>query len=225
MATIVAVTDDANIDRQRASDEDLLAAWRGGDERAGEALFSRHLRSMIRFFVPKVGHEDGQDLVQDTFLGLREGLERFRGDASVRTLLFAIARNKLNYHFRNLTRDRARFVFDPGQNSIAELATTPTQRMAGAEQNLLLLRALRQLPVDTQVMLEMHYWEQLPVREIAQIVDQPVNTVKARMYRGRRQLEAHMTKLAESPDQLQTTLDGLSAWAARLRSELGPVSE
>ena len=212
-------------DIDRASDEALLIAWRGGDARAGEALFSRHLRGMIRFFVPKVGHQDGQDLVQDTFLGLREGLERFRGDASVRTMLFAIARNKLNDHFRRLTRARERFAFDPGDHSLAEVATTPTQRMAGEEQHLLLLRALRQLPLDTQVMLEMHYWEQLSVREIARIVDQPVNTVKARMYRGRRQLEVQMQQLAESPQELQTTADGLSAWAARLRDELGPVSD
>ena len=74
-------------------------------------------------------------------------------------------------------------------------------------------------------MLEMHDWEQLPVRETARVVDQPINTMKARMYRGRRQLEADMTRLVESPEQLRTTIDGLSAWATRLRDDLGPVAE
>jgi RNA polymerase sigma-70 factor (ECF subfamily) len=210
---------------QTTSDEALLSAWRDGDQRAGELLFSRHLKSMARFFIPKVGHEQSEDLVQDTFLGLREGLDRFRGESSVRTLLYAIARNKLNYYFRQLTRDRARFVFDAGQTSLAAIGTTPTQRIAGAEQDRLLLQALRELPVDTQVMLELHYWEQIPVGEIATIVDQPINTVKARMYRGRRQLDAMMAKLADSPEQLRSTMDGLSAWAARLRDELGPEPE
>ena len=96
--------------------------------------------------------------------------------------------------------------------------------MAGGEQNLLLLRALRELPIDTQVMIELHYWEQLPVREIAEVMEVPVNTVKTRMFRGRKQLEALMEKLAASPEQLEATHDEFSAWAARLRDELGADS-
>ena len=206
---------------QQVADEELLKAWRGGDQRAGSALFARHHPSVARFFASKLGYEESDDLVQETFLGLREGLDRFRGEASVRTLLFAIARNQLNYYFRKLTRDRKRFDYDPTQTSIAAIATTPTQRMAGGEQNLLLLRALRELPIDTQVMIELHYWEQLPVREIAEVMEVPVNTVKTRMFRGRKQLEALMEKLAASPEQLEATHDEFSAWAARLRDELG----
>ena len=212
-------------ERENASDEELLVAWRGGDKQAGEHLFSRYLRCMVRFFVPKVGHEAGEDLVQDTFLGLHEGLERFRGDSSVRTLLFAIARNKLNYYFRQLTRDRGRFVFNSSQTSIAGLATTPTERIAGGEQNMLLLLALRQLPLDTQVMIELHYWEQLPIREIVEIMEIPASTVKMRLFRGRKRIESHMQRLAESPEQLQSSLSGLSAWAKRLREETEAEAE
>ena len=214
-----------NDDYEHASDEVLLAAWRGGDKRAGAALFSRHHPSIIRFFAPKVGYAESDDLVQETFLGLREGLDRFREEASVRTLLFAIARNQLNYYFRRATQHRARFAFDPAQTSIADLETTPTQRMAIEEQNLLLLRALRELPLDTQVMIELHYWEQLPLRDIARVMDLPVNTVKTRLFRGRKRLESIMENLAESADQLETSLSDLSHWAARLREEVGPEAD
>ena len=206
---------------ETASDEQLLSAWRRGDKRAGAALFSRHHPSIIRFFAPKVGYAESDDLVQETFLGLREGLERFREESSVRTLLFAIARNQLNYYFRKATRHRQRFAFDPAQTSIADLETTPTQRMAAEEQHQLLLLALRELPVDTQVMIELHYWEQLPLRDIARVMDLPLNTVKTRLFRGRKRLESIMENLAETSRQLETSLSDLSQWAARLRDELG----
>ncbi|MCA9708401.1 MAG: sigma-70 family RNA polymerase sigma factor, partial [Myxococcales bacterium] len=76
---------------ERSDDEQLLARWRGGDAQAGAALFERYYEAIARFFVNKVGLDCG-DLVQATFLGCLEGLERFRGEASFRTLLFAIAR-------------------------------------------------------------------------------------------------------------------------------------
>ena len=200
------------------SDEDLLAAWRGGDKRAGAALLTRHHASVARFFIHKLG-ADSDDLVQATFLGLLEGIDRFRGEASFRTLLFAIARNKLYRHLRDLTRDRKRF--DPVVTSIAAIGLTPSSALAARDQSKLLLEALRALPLDTQMMLELHYWEKLRIADIAAILDMPEGTVKIRMHRGRRQLEDEMEKLAVSKDQLQTTLNGLSKWAARLREEIG----
>jgi RNA polymerase sigma-70 factor (ECF subfamily) len=210
---------------QPASDSDLLRAWRDGDRDAGALLFSRYHPSMVRFFAPKIGYEESDDLIQNTFLALREGLERFREEATVRTLLFAIARNQINYYFRRLMRDRRRFAFDSSQTSLAAIDPTPTQLLAGDQQNLLLLRALRELPFDTQMMIELHYWEQMPVRDIALVMEFPVNTVKTRLFRGRKRLEELMERLAESPAQLDTTLSDLSAWAARLRLELEPSDE
>ena len=201
-----------------ASDEELLEAWRGGDKRAGAALLTRHHASVARFFIHKLG-ADSDDLVQATFLGLLEGLDRFRGEASFRTLLFAIARNKLYRHLRDLTRDRKRF--DPEVTSVAAIGVTPTSMLAARDQSKLLLEALRTLPLDTQMMLELHYWEKLRIADIAAILDMPEGTVKIRMHRGRKQLEDQMAALAESKELLRTTLHGLSKWAARLREEIG----
>jgi RNA polymerase sigma-70 factor (ECF subfamily) len=51
-----------------------------------------------------------------------------------------------------------------------------------------LLQALRELPVDTQVMIELHYWEGLTLTEIAEVVGRPLNTVKTQLRRGRLRL-------------------------------------
>lgn len=213
------------VDYDESNDAQLLEAWREGDPRAGAALFSRYHPSMVRFFALKVGYERSDDLVQETFLGLRQGLERFHVEKSVRPLLYAIARNQLNYYLRQLVRDRKRFAYDPMTTSLADIGTTPTQRLVGHERNQLLLRALRQLPVNTQVMIELHYWERLPLREIAMVMELPVNTVKTRLFRARKQLEASMAQLAESSQQLESSLEELSAWARRVREEAGRAPE
>lgn len=201
---------------ERLSDAFLLERWRAGEQAAGATLLERYHASIARFFAHKLEH-DTKDLVQATFLGLLEGLERFRGEASFRTLLFAIARNKLNLHLRGLIRDRRRF--DPSETSLVDLDASPSAALVIHERHKLLLVALRRLPIDTQLMLELHYWEQLKLKEIAAVLDIPISTVKTRMRRGRQRLEAHMRELAESPEQLETTLRGLQGWAAQLQRD------
>ena len=200
-------------------DDELLAAWKSGDKLAGIRLVERHHENIARFFMHKVGESDGADLSQATFVGLLEGIDRFRGEASFRTWIFAVAHNILLKHLRNRCRDQRRFA--PEETSLEALVgPSPVSILAAEQQNRLMLVALRRLAIDTQVMLELHYWENLAIREIAVVFDMPVNTIKTRMRRGRLQLFEAMQALAESPEQLETTQRGLEGWAAGLRREL-----
>ena len=92
------------------SDAQLLAAWAGGDKAAGEALFERHFEAVARFFRNKLPADAAhEDLIQQTFLGCVEARERFRGEASFRSFLFAIAHRQLSKHWRTRSRDRLDF--------------------------------------------------------------------------------------------------------------------
>lgn len=170
-------------------DRQLLQAWRDGDLDAGAELFERHWQSISRFFTNKLG-PDCEDLIQSTFLACVENVDKYRGDSSFRSYLFGIARNKLLRHLRTKARD-AKY-FDPASVSVADSVQSYTSVIEADRVRTRLLIAMRELPVDTQVMLELHYWEKLPIREIAQIVEMPVNTVKARMRRGRMQLSERL---------------------------------
>ena len=200
------------------ADRELLEAWKAYDQRAGATLLRRHHTSVARFFAHRLG-PDSEDLVQATFLGLLESLDRFRGESSFRTFLFAIARNQLLTAIHDRVRDRDRF--DPGQTSIAALDPSASALMVAKTEHKLLLAALQRLPIDVQIMLELHYWEKMKVREIAEVLGMNLNTVKTQMKRGRQTLHEELEALAESRDQLETTVHGLSKWAARLREELG----
>lgn len=194
------------------TDEELFRAWQTGDRRAGEALFERHYDALDRFFINKVGDRAG-DLVQRTFVACIEAAARFRGDSSFRTFMFAIARNQLLKHLRDHGRERDRL--DPAITSICDLDPSPSVVAARREQERLLLAALRRLPLDEQIALELHYWEQLSATEIAAVLEIPVGTAKSRLRRARDRLEAALA----GPDPAKaTTLDDLERWARDLRT-------
>ena len=180
-------------------------------------MFERHYDSVERFFHHKVGAQN-DDLIQTTFLGLLEGVERFRGEGNFAAFLFAIARNTLLKHLRNQRRDLRRF--DPAVTSIAATGTSPIQELEAREQTALLHASLLRLPLDTQIMLELHYWESMKLEDIGLVFDMPINTVKTRMRRGRIALDEQMRALARTPQELEVTAGGLAGWAARLRDEL-----
>jgi RNA polymerase sigma factor (sigma-70 family) len=200
-----------------ATDVELLEAWRGGDRRAGEQLFERHYAAVARFFRNKL--EFGvDDLIQRTFLACVEGRERIRGEASFRTYLFAVARNLLGKHYRGRQRDGDRI--DLGVTSIHDLAPSPSVVVAEHEEQRLLLEALRRIPIDHQIVLELYYWERLTSAEIAGVLDVPHGTVRTRIRRAKQLLEEQLRALDAERAIVESTVANLESWAASLRKLL-----
>lgn len=209
----------AESDRERYSrvvrrDDELLEAWRGGDQRAGRELFARHYAALDRFFHNKVGAL-APDLVQKTFLGALETLERgrYQEQNNFRAWLFGIAYRTLCKHFR--TRDR--LDFDASTLSVHDLDPTPSTVMSRSEEGRLLLAALRQIPLDHQVVLELHYWEEMSDAAIAGALGIPLGTIKSRLRRARQLLAQRLADLSDSPRKLESTLTKIDDWARRLR--------
>ena len=200
-----------------SADAELLAAWSDGDNGAGQELFARHFDAIYRFFRNKVGG-DIDDLVQRTFLGCAEARERFRGDASVRTFLFAIARNILYEHLRAGYKERDELDFAIA--SVADLATSPSELVVRDRDHRLLLEALRRIPLEDQIAIELHYWEGLSSPEVGEVLNLKPATVRARLAKARERLAEKMEELGGSPELAQSTIDNLERWAAQLREYL-----
>ncbi|MEP6730020.1 MAG: RNA polymerase sigma factor [bacterium] len=77
------------------TDLDLITRWKGGDQRAATLLVERHAGAVARFASSVGAKGDVQDVVQDTFVRAFGSLDSFRGDSSLRTWLFTIARRLL----------------------------------------------------------------------------------------------------------------------------------
>lgn len=196
-------------------DLELLQRWRSGDAEAGNALFERHFPAVQRFFRSKV---DGgvEDLVQATFLACVEGQHRFEGRSSVRGYLFGIARNQLLGWYRRKRHD----VDDVATVSVVDLGGSPSGALAGRQEERLLLHALRRLPLDHQIVLELFYWEGLPGHELAQVLGVSPHTVRSRLARARAGLREAIEQLADDPALARSTLGDLDGWAQALRDRV-----
>ena len=207
------------MDDPEPDDFALLRAWRTGDERAGKQLFDRHFDAVYRFLRTKIG-DAADDLCQQTFLGCLESKERFRGDATFRTFLFRIAKNRLYSHLRDSQRARARF--EPDKSSVFELgAASPSSFVAARDEHRILLEAMRRLPVDLQVSLELHDWEGLTVAEIAEVVEAPEGTIKRRLQRAREKLDELIVIVGAKESTVARDLTAeFERWAESLRAAL-----
>jgi RNA polymerase sigma factor (sigma-70 family) len=195
------------------SDEQLFEAWRAGDAAAGAALYERYFDPLFRFLRGKV-EAAVEDLLQQTFLTCVKRKDALRDGAKFRSYLFTVARHELFEHWRQRAK-RAGDV-EIGELSIQDLGTSPTGIVARQAEHRLLLRALRTLPLDLQIALELHYWEDLTGPELAEVLAIPEGTVRSRLRRAQEALETAMTELAEDPESLASTRAGLDKWAASL---------
>jgi RNA polymerase sigma factor (sigma-70 family) len=194
---------------EEPNDITLLERWRAGDATSGEALFQRHFDSIYGFFETKC-EADADELVQATFFACLRAKDQFRKESSFRTYLFAIARNELYRVLRDRQRN-AKLDFE--LSSIAELVSTPGTRIARNQEHRRLLETLRALPVEQQTLLELHYWEDMGIAELATVFESPQATIRTRLHRARKALRDRME--GSAPAEVLETLESMDMWAKR----------
>ena len=177
------------------TDFELLASWRAGDLEAGNALVRRHFLALY-VFVRAKAPDAADDLVQRIFeacVAARDRIDDERG--SFKAYLFGIARRQLVYWFREQRRDRAHV--DTMSDSIAQLTGSPSRIVALRQEQHAVLDALRELPLDLQIALELYYWEELTVPEVAAVLEVPEGTIKSRLHRARQLLRERLDEAGE----------------------------
>lgn len=198
-----------------SDDRQLLDAWKSGDQAAGEVLFNRYF-GLVKGLMQGKTH-DVEELVQRTFEALLGARERLEIRTSVRAYIIAVARNELYASVRRQLREPA--AFDPQEVTAIGLLPTPSQVVAGRAQQRLLLDGLRRIPLDAQIILELHYWDEMSTAELAEAMGIPRNTVKTRMRRARQLLEAKMKELSDDPSLVASTTYDLDRWARSIRAQ------
>ena len=198
------------------SDAELLYAWRDGDTGAGGELFERHYPPIYRFFRDKVRGEL-DDLVQQTFARCASSRDRIEDAESFRAFIYGIARNVLREHYK--ANRRGEWV-DLGADLVVDRGMSPSSAMSQVREHRLLLEALRTIPLDHQIAIELFYWESLSAKEIGVVLGVPLGTAKTRLRTARRVLEGRIRELADSPEVFQSTLDNLTRWSQSLRDYL-----
>ncbi len=191
------------------SDTDLLGQWRDGDAEAGNVLVGRYFDLLHRFFSGRF--DDGvPDLVQRTFLGAVQARDRLPGDVNFKAYLLGIAHRQLLMAYRSRRRYDA--VFCNGDPTGAALSTSPSRVVARKERQRALLGALRELSLEHQVVVQLYYWEELPIETIARIVDASTTAVKSRLHRARGLLRDAVASHLAAPDP-EVSVQDFDAWA------------
>jgi RNA polymerase sigma factor (sigma-70 family) len=181
---------------ERASDLELLRAWRHGDAGAGNALCRRYQVGVRRLFAAKVADQDVEELVQQTWLALTRARERIDESEvpirSFRAYLFGVARHVLVAHYRRRARAVA---FDPEVDTLGSVEPSLSRQLSQQRHAAWVQVALHSLPLDLQLLAEGRYVEDLSSPELAEAFGIPEGTVRSRLHRARRLLGEAMRRL------------------------------
>lgn len=210
------------------TDVSLLSAWRRGDMRAARTLYRRHFDAICRFFRNKLSDlEEVADLVGETFLELLKTRSRDSWDdervESLRHYLYGIAKNVLYRYFRQNYALRQKMIIQDcelEQRSLDELAPRSMSSIIGGRRELdVLIKALRGLPLQDQILLEAKYFEYFSDAELAGLLGLPQSTVPGRLRGARSRLLAKVEQYRAEGPQFCPDDPGaaMDVWIAELR--------
>jgi RNA polymerase sigma-70 factor (ECF subfamily) len=186
---------------------ELVAKARSGDEGALEELLERHQSQVYRFGMKMCRDpEDAKDVLQDTLLAVARGVGDFRGESSLSTWLYTVARR-----FCLKKRRRSKFAprsvesldTDAGLEAmgLADPAESPADALEGKRIEEALEEALFALEPHYREVLVLRDVEGLSAKEVSQVLGIGVEAVKSRLHRARLAVRARLAPLlGVSPD-------------------------
>jgi RNA polymerase sigma-70 factor, ECF subfamily len=173
--------------RRETPDATLIARIATGDRLAMHALFARHKTRVYRFILRLVGDAaSADDLTSEVFLTVWRNGHKFRGHAAASTWLLAIARFKALAELRR-RRDTA---LDSEQTDASDPAADPEASWADKHRGAILRKCLHALSPEHRTIIDLVYYHDKFVQEVAAIVGIPCATVKTRMFYARKKLAA-----------------------------------
>jgi RNA polymerase sigma-70 factor (ECF subfamily) len=168
------------------SDEALIAAIAAGDRAAMRILYNRHQVRVFRFAARLVDDAaSAEDVVSEAFIEVWRQADRFEGRSSVSTWIMSIARFKA----LSVRRRRQEIELDQKvEETVADQYSTPEQILLETDRSAQLRACLSQLSPDHREIIDLVYYHDKTIEEVADIVGVPKNTVKTRMFYARRRL-------------------------------------
>jgi RNA polymerase sigma-70 factor (ECF subfamily) len=178
---------------QATSDEVLIGRIAHGDRLAMQVLFARHHVRVFRFVLRLVRNESvAEDLISEVFLDVWRQANRFEGRSAVSTWLLAIARFKA---LSALRRKSDEALDDEAAEAIEDQSDDPEVAVQKKDTSEVLRKCLGALSPEHREVIDLVYYHEKSVEEVASIVGIPENTVKTRMFYARKKL-AELLKTA-----------------------------
>jgi RNA polymerase sigma-70 factor, ECF subfamily len=168
---------------RRAPDDALIASIGAGDRRAMELLFARHNVAIYHFIWRLTGNASlAEEIVSEVFLAVWRGADKFKAKSQVSTWLLAIARHKA---LAALRRRADAQLDDETAVTLVDGADDPETTAQHRSRSAILQKCLNALPSSHREIIDLVYYHEKTVVEVAQIVGIPEGTVKTRMLHAR----------------------------------------
>src|SRR6516165_1520988 len=185
-AAIAAVSALAGTSGETSSDEVRVEQIAAGSKPAMQTLFARHRTYVYRWLLRFVSNETlAEDLLSEVFLDVWRQAGRFECRSSVSTWLMSIARYKALSACRRRTDAE---LDEKNEATIADPADDPEVALQEKDRDELLRRALMRLSPEHRQVIDLVYYHEKSVDEVAQILDVPPATVKTRLFYARKKL-------------------------------------
>jgi RNA polymerase sigma-70 factor, ECF subfamily len=214
------------------TDDELLMAARRGDTAALETLLVRYQPHLYRFGLTMCGNvEDAGDVAQESLISMARAVRDFRGDSSVSSWLYTIAR-------RFCIKKRRRSKFAPtreepldtpgpdGAQHLADPRPNPEQTASNRELATALTHAIDALEPSQREVLVLRDVEGLSAPEVATILGITVEAVKSRLHRARVAIREQLAPTLRSPGSLPPRgarcPDVLTLFSQHLEGEIDP---
>lgn len=158
-------------------------------------LFERHNIQLFNFFLRLTGSRPvSEDLVQEVFVRLLKYRQTYRGEDKFISWMFRVAHN---VHIDHLRRHKEAYSLDEQFGEVRSPEPALEEQVGGSEEAALISKALARLPQEKRKVLVLSRFENLKYREIAELMDCPVGTVKALVHRAVKELGEIYARLSQ----------------------------
>jgi RNA polymerase sigma-70 factor (ECF subfamily) len=170
-------------------DEDLINKVIKGENNAYAILVDRY-KHMVYTLALKIvkNREDAEEVAQDSFIKAYNALNDFKGESKFSTWLYKIAYYRsLDYLKKNKRQVETTAIDISEEYNIASMDDA-LDRMEVKERAEIIKHAIEKLPASDAVIITLYYFETLSMNEISKVMEIPANTIKVRLFRGRKRL-------------------------------------
>jgi RNA polymerase sigma-70 factor (ECF subfamily) len=216
-----------------ATDSELLTAVRQGDAAALEALLVRYQPRLYRFGLRMCGNEqDAGDVAQESLISMARSLRDFRGDSSISSWLYTVARRfcikkRRRSKFAPVREESLDSPENPAVEELADPAPGPEQTATNRELERALTDAIAGLDPAQREVLVLRDVEGLSALEVAKVLGISVDAVKSRLHRARVAVRQTLLPVLGRPvgePRDSTCPDVLMLFSQKLEGDIDPVT-
>lgn len=181
-------------------DASLVHRFLNGDAEALGALYDNHAPAIFGYLCRRIGPQDAEDVIQETFVQAARSLRSYDHRGRLRQWLLTIARSRALDRIRKHSRQRERALLEGEEEEISHGARSPLEQQCDRELGERIDAAVQSLPERQREVFLLRQEAGLGFKEIAAMLDMPLNTALSHMHRAVKALRTALADLDAAPE-------------------------